>query len=371
MRVFFYCTNPKIKDIGTLHKYGGSGTLSSVLYVARGLAEMGHDVTICGPQESEAKDSQINFENTKDDFEFVKFSKNRNPDIIVVVGHASEILSCSRLPARKVFYWAHNWINIKARVRDCRKGRLDKIIYVSRYHFIKSVFRRIFDFTSIKYMTWVHNPMYLDLYTNVRNSKKSNSLNISFLSFPSKAKGLPEVISIFNRIYQYDNSAKLHIFGSSELYNSSLTGYGECHDLLIDDNNEVRPGIVLHGTVGKTELISILQDSDLAISGLTGTETFCLALSEAMACGVPALSLNKGGQIDFIVDGFNGFLCRNTVDAELKILNYLSLTEDEKNKIKANARKTVERFDYKKICKEWDLFFNSRDKSIFKKFFLF
>jgi glycosyltransferase involved in cell wall biosynthesis len=94
--------------------------------------------------------------------------------------------------------------------------------------------------------------------------------------------------------------------------------------------------------VSETEKFQYLQNSDVyVLSSLH--EGFGIVLQEAMQVGLPIISTNNGGQVDFIKDGENGFLVNvGDVKATAEYINKVLLNESifirfkeiNKNKIK-------------------------------------
>jgi len=72
-------------------------------------------------------------------------------------------------------------------------------------------------------------------------------------------------------------------------------------------DNQVDRQVHFFGQVAEDEKIRLLQISDLYVS-TSQHEGFGLVFLEAMACGLPIVCYDFGGQTDFLHDGENGFL---------------------------------------------------------------
>lgn len=72
-------------------------------------------------------------------------------------------------------------------------------------------------------------------------------------------------------------------------------------------DNQVNGQVQFLGQVTEDEKLRLLQLSDLYVS-TSQHEGFGLVFLEAMACGLPIVCYDFGGQTDFIHDGENGFL---------------------------------------------------------------
>ena len=92
----------------------------------------------------------------------------------------------------------------------------------------------------------------------------------------------------------------------------------DCHLLIMGDGPErsilenkirefgLQDRITLTGRVGE-EKFQIMSAADIYISTAIH-EGFGLVFLEAMESGLPVVSYNNGGQVDFLIDGTTGFL---------------------------------------------------------------
>jgi phosphatidylinositol alpha 1,6-mannosyltransferase len=80
-------------------------------------------------------------------------------------------------------------------------------------------------------------------------------------------------------------------------------------------------------------------------------ETFCQAIQEAHASGVPAIAPRRGGPIDLITDGWNGHLYEPG-DLEEMVGHVRRLVDDAglRSRYSANARTTVESRTWESVC---------------------
>ncbi|WP_288854471.1 glycosyltransferase family 4 protein [uncultured Bacteroides sp.] len=99
--------------------------------------------------------------------------------------------------------------------------------------------------------------------------------------------------------------------------------------------------------VKHSELKRYYSAMDLFIFPSFLLESLGLVGLEAMACGTPVVASEIGGIKDFVIDEFNGFMFKpkDISDLEYKILLWLELPKDKKEKMRLNALKTASDFD--------------------------
>jgi glycosyltransferase involved in cell wall biosynthesis len=65
------------------------------------------------------------------------------------------------------------------------------------------------------------------------------------------------------------------------------------------------------GRVGNDEMLGVLRGARVLLAPGHRSETFCLAAAEAIAMGVPVVTLGIGSLKERVVDGRTGFVCRD------------------------------------------------------------
>lgn len=105
--------------------------------------------------------------------------------------------------------------------------------------------------------------------------------------------------------------------------------------------------------VSETEKFQYLQNSDVyVLSSLH--EGFGIVLQEAMSVGLPIISTNNGGQVDFIKDGENGFLVDvGDVKATVECINKILLNESIFTSFKETNKNTIEKYADDAIAKQY------------------
>lgn len=353
INIVFVCNSPKITSYKTLLNDGGSGTLLSLLNVAYYLVDRNYSVTIVGDirVDSDLIEEKIKFIDLKEESEIRDYLKDNSFDIAVVVGHALKIVqNTSYKISTRVIYWAHNWVEPYCLYQLYKTHLIDKVIYVSRFHFLKTWRKMNFNLFFLKFSSYIYNGIEEQYYT-IRNIENRKTLDLAYLSYPSKNKGFPETIELVRKLINKNIDVKLHLFGDITLYDENINSNNECHEYMLDENGSFESFLVLHGTVGKYELNEKLSSIDISIAGLTGSETYCYALVESLAKGIPVISAKTGGQTDYIKHRKNGFLVNDVDDAVIHIREYIE--KDNFFQIETNSKKSIEKFFMEKIGPQW------------------
>ncbi len=108
------------------------------------------------------------------------------------------------------------------------------------------------------------------------------------------------------------------------------------------------------GPVKHADLPDLYNRFDLFLFPTKRLESLGLVGVEALACGVPVIASNLGGIPGYLQDGQNGFLFEpdNPDDLFDKVLTFINLSADDKERMSSHARSVAERFDTKVVMKE-------------------
>ncbi|MHC1755223.1 MAG: glycosyltransferase [Methanosarcina sp.] len=134
-----------------------------------------------------------------------------------------------------------------------------------------------------------------------------------------------------------------------------IIGEGPEKDNLVNLAKELNISDRIHflGFVSEIEKFQYLQNSDIyVLSSLH--EGFGIVLQEAMQVGLPIISTNNGGQVDFIKEGKNGYLVRfGDVEALASMINKFEQDDQLKVNFSEYNKGEVKKFEDKRICKEY------------------
>ena len=179
--------------------------------------------------------------------------------------------------------------------------------------------------------------------------KEIKMINIG--SFVAK-KNQTFAVHILKQIIDKDYAASLTFLGDGYMKNK-IENLAEKLDL--------KQNINFLGNVENVE--KYLKESNLYLHTAT-YEPFGLALIEAMASGLPVISLNGKGNSDFIQNGKNGFIFKKQ-DPEIFVEKIIEISKNEKlcKKIVKGGQATAKNYDIKNYIKKL-LELYSNEKSI-------
>lgn len=167
-----------------------------------------------------------------------------------------------------------------------------------------------------------------------------NNINVIFVGRLSYVKGIDILIHAMSEVIKSYDSVQLTIVGEgNEKYNLLKLA----KELKLEENIKF---------VGRQEdVIKWLDNSDIFVYPSICEEGFGISVVEAMARGCIPITFSKGGLVEIIVDGKNGFLVDNVGYIELanKIMYVIKLKN--KYEIKCNAIETSKRFSFKEYIK--------------------
>lgn len=102
-------------------------------------------------------------------------------------------------------------------------------------------------------------------------------------------------------------NATLHVFSGAATYGSVGDGKRTVMDDVLDKATALADkGVVLRGPVPKGQLIEELRTARVMLYRGDINETYCLAVAEAQAMGVPAVVTDLGSMAERVIDGETG-----------------------------------------------------------------
>ena len=113
-------------------------------------------------------------------------------------------------------------------------------------------------------------------------------------------------------IYPHVPNAELHIFAGAAVYGSVGDAKAQQMDEILNRARLMKEqGVVVRGPVPKQQLIDELRASRVMLYRGDLNETFCLAVGEAQAMGVPTVVQNIGSVVERVVHGETGYVAED------------------------------------------------------------
>ena len=119
--------------------------------------------------------------------------------------------------------------------------------------------------------------------------------------------------------------AELHLFTGAATYGSAGDAKADqMAAVLAQADALMHQGVVVRGPVPKSQLIDEFREARCMLYRGDINETFCLAVGEAQAMGVPAVVQKYGSVVERVVDGETGYVAdddRAFAEAAIKLLS--------------------------------------------------
>jgi len=288
---------------------GGAETAFSSLCEA--LSELGHEVTV--------------FNNCKKNITYkgVHWKNLKHYDVIecdlYIANRAHQVLSLFPKAKRRIF-WIHNPAS-----------------YLLKWRYIKELWRWkpsiIFssDFHLNSYSWWAPSGPRIKIpygiskdFLNTKPIKKIPKPIAVFTSNPMRS--LDWLLEIWvNKIHPKIPKAELHIFSSPKTYSASNSIKGQLMANILNKATKLKnKGVVLRDVLPKSKLADEFTNSRVILYRGDLGETYCLALGESQACGIPAVIQDIGCVKERIIDDKTGFLAKDDEDFAKKAIEILS-----------------------------------------------
>lgn len=215
--------------------------------------------------------------------------------------------------------WIEKYIFKKAK-RILALSNYTKESIVNRYPFTKNKIETIF------------YPVDIDYFKPKELSSEGKRYVLFTGRLSDERKNIKVLIDAFARFLSESKDIKLMLIGGSP----SVEILKMCKDLKVDGSIEFVE------FMDRESLLSAYQEAELfVIPSLQ--EGLCISGLEAMSCGLPVVSTKCGGPEDFVIEGVNGFLCKNN-DAEdmaKKLAEFFTMDLDERKKMSTAAREYI------------------------------
>jgi len=221
--------------------------------------------------------------------------------------------------ARKTLFWTHNPAQYVLKWR-----------YLWKLWKVRPVFGFIGEYHAKTLPGWVPEGGRIvipygipDLFRLAEPASQTPKPRAVFTSNPLRS--LDWLLELWaSRIQPQAPEAELHVFSGPQTYGSVGEDKARAMKTVLDRAEELAgQGVVLRGPVPKAQLVEEFRSARCMLYRSDLNETFCLALGEAQAMGVPCVTEDLGSAYERVIDGATGTVAKTEsafVDAAVKLL---------------------------------------------------
>ncbi len=284
------------------------GIRTATLALSAALARRGHDVHLFAVCPHPGVRDGIAFH---DRAEFARFGREQRVDALVVIPEVLPLLMPLRARAR--FVWSGNAFQ----AGDCalsarwswapeigRSGEMARLYTLAQFHpyadrlVVKSQWQAEYMQTTLgvpgsKFVV-AYNGVPLEHYRGPAPVRHRHRLVYT----SQVRRGLSQLLDLFPRIRAVVPEAELHIFGYEHTDAQALP----------DLRGATQPSVRWPGSLGKRALAHELRSAGLMAYPCTLKETFCTAVAEAQAAGLPVVTSDRAALAERVTHGVDGFL---------------------------------------------------------------
>lgn len=181
----------------------------------------------------------------------------------------------------------------------------------------------------------------------VNLNKEKDGYKIIFIGRLNRNHKRPHLlIEAFSRVAQAFPKWQVELWGAKD----RKEYYSELENLIKKYSLQTR--VLIKGT--SNDVPSILQNGDVFVIP-SAYEGFGLSLAEAMSAGLPAIGYKNCPAVnELIVDGENGYLCADGVDALADKMRLLMSDRGIRIKMGVRAHESVKKYAPEKIWGQWE-----------------
>ena len=297
-------------DGSTLDKYPLGGVESSVIFLVRELAKRGHWVSVYNRCERAM---------SCDGVDWIPLSNGLPDKADLYIANRADNLIGQVPKARKSIFWVHNPAS-----------------YLMKWRYLYKLWRYrpmvvfIGDVHATTLPNWVpdggRKVIPYGIPDMFRMADAASSPPVPRAIFTSNPlRSLDWLLSLWvTSIQPHIPEAELHIFSGAATYGDIGQAKAAQMEKVFDQARRlINKGVILRGPVPKNQLIKELRQSRVMLYRGDENETFCLAVGEAQALGVPSVVQPIGSVVERIIDGETGFVTatdNDFADAAVKLL---------------------------------------------------
>ena len=282
-------------DGRTIEEKPLGGVESSVVFLVEELARRGHDVSVHNQCAEPLDWNGVKWRPISDGVpeEADLYIANRGDKLIPLCPKAKRVLFWTHNPAQYVLKWRYLW----------KLWRRRPVFgFIGTYHattlpsWVPDSGRRVLPYGIP------------DMFRKAEPAAETPPPRAVFTSNPLRS--LDWLLGIWeDRVHPEVPDAELHLFTGAATYGSVGDAKAREMERILDRARSLEgKGVVLRGPVPKAQLIDELRSARAMLYRGDLNETFCLALGEAQALGVPCVVQRLGSTVERVIDGETGFV---------------------------------------------------------------
>ncbi len=274
------------------------GVESSVVFLVRELARRGHDVLVRNRCARPVRHEGV---------DWAPLDGGLPEDADLYLANRGDRLLPLMPKARRTVFWIHNPARYLLKWRYLSKlWRLrPPIVFTGRYHVAT-------------YPRWAPAGERIvipygipEMFRAAEPATQPPGPRAVFTSNPLRS--LDWLLDVWaGRIRPRVPGAELHVFSGAATYGNVGDAKARAMEAVLDKARRLGGlGVVVHAPVPKAQLVGAFRTTRLMPYRGDANETFCLAVGEAQAMGVPAVVQNLGCVVERVIDGETGFVAAN------------------------------------------------------------
>jgi glycosyltransferase involved in cell wall biosynthesis len=299
-----------------------AGTQTAFIELAKAFASIGAKVTVLTSSKVVFKSDNLYWGNLDDKLEDIQY------DLLIVNISPWLFEKYKHIQCRKKILWIHNeskYLLFSKRYKYLLKY-WPTIVFSGKYH--KSTFPWFIPCGKKVIIPYGLSSSLLEIAIYNSNTTYFQNKKVFFTSNPLRS--LRWIIDIWvTQIYHQVPDAELHIFSSWKTYGSWGDKIKDKMMKEINYANQYRDmNVFVREPLPKEELFKEMKEGRAMFYRGDKSETFCLAVAEAQALGLPAIVCNLGSMSERVIDGVTGYVVENN-QTEFAKKAILLLTDDD------------------------------------------
>lgn len=319
MKILFLNLSTLKFDVTTPDTQPLGGSESCICYLARQLAQNGHDVVLIARLPSAASTLKSVRHFSLDMVKDKEFFDREKFDAIIA---CNAPIACPHLramsPSSLILLWDHvppDQPSMSELGNPEILNALNGIVYVSEWQRKETEAK----FGITKKSAIIGNgltPAFENMFSSAQDLLKHKQNRAAYTTIPYR--GLPLLLEAMKGLQQ---DTKLDIFSSMQLYQMPDDEYAELYKQAVQDKR-----VTSHGAVPQHQLAQHLKAAAFLTYPCIVAETFCIAALEAMAAGMKVIS-TRIGALETTTMGYADLLPIESNSAEKLIIAFRASME--------------------------------------------